>query len=187
MTPEEIASKLTDLFNPEYVQAIAPGSWQIETPDLRLLVLLSEDRSWLRVLLPITSAQAAEPFLAQLMSANFDDTQQVRYALHQEVIWGVFQHNRETLTSGDFTDAIARLVSLHQLGLSDVFASLVESRLRQIIQAQKLQGQSLEATLKNVERFYDEGLLGDIEQGKENRDRAISAWKAQLERLWSEV
>jgi hypothetical protein len=139
------------------------------------------------VLLPITSAQAAQPFLAQLMEANFDDTQQVRYALHQEVIWGVFQHNRETLTSGDFTDAIARLLSLHQLGLSDVFARLVESRLRQIIQAQKLQGQSLEATLKNVERFYDEGLLGDIEQGKENRDRAIGAWKAQLERLWPEV
>jgi hypothetical protein len=121
------------------------------------------------------------------MEANFDDTQQIRYALHQEVIWGVFQHNRETLTSGDFTDAIARLVSLHQLGLSDVFTQLVESRLRQIIQAQKLQGQSLEATLKNVERFYDEGLLGDIEQGKENRNRAIGAWKAQLERLWTEV
>lgn len=187
MTPEEIASRLAELFNQEYVQTIAPGSWQIETPDLRLLVLLSEDRSWLRVLLPITSVQAAQPFLAQLMEANFDDTQEVRYAMHQDVIWGVFQHNCESLTSGDFSDAIARLVSLHQLGLSDVFQRLVESRLRQIIQAQKLQGQSLEATLKNVERFYDEGLLGDIEQGKENRDRAIAAWKAQLERLWSEV
>lgn len=187
MTPEEIASRLVDLFNPENVQTIAPGSWQIETPDLRLLVLLSEDGSWIRALLPITSAQAAQPFLAQLMEANFDDTQEVRYALHQGVIWGVYQHNRETLASADFSDAIARLVSLHRLGLTEVFNQLVESRLRQIVQAQKLQGQSLEATLRDVERFYDEGLLGDLDQNKENRAQLIAAWKSQLERLWSEV
>lgn len=187
MTPEEIASTLTDLFNSASVQAIAPDSWQVETPDLRLLALLSDDQSWLRLLLPIVSAQAAQPFIEQLLEANFDETQEVRYALHQGVIWGVFQHNRESLTTGDFSEAIARLISLHQLGLSNVFNQLVEHRIRQIIQAQKQQGQSLEATLQNLDRFYEEGLLGDLEQKADSREQAMSAWKRQLERLWLEV
>lgn len=187
MTPEEIVSTLTDLFSPASVQAAAPGSWQVETSDFRLLVLLSEDQSWLRVLLPIMSAQAAQPFIEQLLAANFDDTQEVRYALHQGVVWGVFQHYRESLVIEDFTDAIARLISLQQLGLTQVFSQLIETRLRQIIQAQKQQGQTLESTLQNLERFYDEGILGDLKQGAESRQQVIAAWRYQLERLWSEV
>ena len=187
MKPEEIASKLTDIFDSASVQMIAPGSWQIESPDFRLLVLVSEDESWLRMLLPITSAASAQPFIQQLLEANFDDTQEVRYALHQEVVWGVFHHNLSTLSIGDFSDAIARLVALNQVGLSDAFNLLVESRMRQIILAQKQQGQTLEATLQNVERFYEEGLLGDLEQGKESREQVMAAWKRRLEKLWLEV
>lgn len=187
MTPEEIPVILTDLFEPTAVQAIAPGSWQIETPEFRLLVLLSDDQSWLRVLLPIVSAQAAQPFVEQLLEANFDDTQEVRYALQQGVVWGVFQHSREGLVAGDFANAIARLVSLHQLGLSDLFNQLAESRIRQIIQAAKQQGQSLEATLQNLDRFYEEGILGDLEQGAESREQVLAAWRRQMERLWPEV
>lgn len=187
MTPEEISGILTELFESATVQEIAPGSWQIETPDFRMLVLLSDDQSWLRVLLPIVSAQAAQPFVEQLLEANFDDTQEVRYALHQGVVWGVFQHSREGLSAGDFANAIARLVSLHQLGLSDLFNQLAESRIRQIIQAAKQQGQSLEATLQNLDRFYEEGILGDLEQGAESREQVLAAWRRQLERLWPEV
>lgn len=187
MKPSEIASKLTDIFNSASVQAIAPGSWQVETAEFRILVLLSEDGTWLRVLLPITSAEAAQPFMEQLLEANFDDTQEVRYALHQGVIWGVYQHNLSSLSIEDFRDAIARLITLNQVGLSDAFNLLVESRMRQIISAQKQQGQTLEATLQNVERFYEEGLLGDLEQGKESREQVMAAWKRRLEKLWLEV
>lgn len=193
MKPEEIASKLTDLFSSTSVQAIpadnanAPNSWQVETDDMRLLVLLSDDQAWLRVLLPIASAGAAQPFMQQLLEANFDDTQEVRYALHQGVVWGVFQHNLRNLAIEDFTDAIARLISLNQLGLSDAFNQLVESQIGQIIKAQKQQGQSLEATLQNLDRFYEEGLLGDLEQGKQSRELVMAAWKRRLEKLWSEV
>lgn len=193
MKPEEIASKLTDLFSSTSVQTIpgdsanAPNSWQIETNDMRLLVLLSDDESWLRVLLPIASAGAAQPFMQQLLEANFDDTQEVRYALHQGVVWGVFQHNLGTLAIEDFTNAIARLISLNQLGLSDAFNQLVVNQISQIIKAQKQQGQSLEATLQNLDRFYEEGLLGDLEQGKQSRELVMAAWKRRLEKLWSEV
>lgn len=187
MKPEEIASKLIDIFDPASVQTIAPGSWQIESPDFRLLVLVSEDQTWMRMLLPITSAASAQPFMQQLLEANFDDTQEVRYALHQSVVWGVFQHNLSSLSIGDFSDAIARLIALHQVGLTDAFNLLVESRMRQIIIAQKQQGKTLEATMQNVERFYEEGLLGDLEQGKQSRELVIAAWKRRLEKLWLEV
>lgn len=187
MTPEEIGSTLTDLFESASVQAVTPESWQVETPDFRLLVILSDDQSWLRILLPIMSDQAALPFVEQLLEANFDDTQQSRYALHQGVVWGVFQHSRESLTPNDFSDAIAQLVSLQQLGLSNAFDQLVERQIRQIIQAAKKQGQSLEATLQNLDRFYEEGLLGDLEQGAGSREQVLAAWRRQLERFWPEV
>ena len=187
MTPEEIAGTLTELFSAEVVTSIAPGSWQVETPDFRLLVLLSEDNTWLRVLLPIMPLQEAAAFLTQFLEANFDDTQETRYAIYDGVVWGVFQHNSGTLTNADFANAIARLISLYQAGVSDVFNSLVETRIREIIQAAKQQGQSLEATMQNLDRFYAEGLLGDIDQNPQGRSQVLAAWQRQLERLWVEM
>ncbi len=68
-----------------------------------------------------------------------------------------------------------------------MFNQLVESRIRQIIEAAKQQGQSLEATLQNLDRFYEEGILGDLEQGADSREQVLAAWRRQLERLWPEV
>lgn len=187
MNPEEIADKLTELFGAAAVQMTEPGAWQVETPELRLLLLLSPDQSWLRVLTPIAPAGEAQPFFAQLLEANFDETQETRYALKQNVLWGVFQHNCESLTPEDLSCAIARVVFLRQQGLTSSFDRLVESQIRQIIQAAKRQGQSLEATLQTLDRFYREGLIGDLEQGSQAREQVLAAWQRQLERLWSEV
>jgi len=186
MKPEEIADKLTELFGTTAVQMTEPGVWQVEMPQLRMLVLLSQNQSWLRILIPIAPANVAQPFVEQLLEANFDDTQETRYALNQNVLWGVFQHNCESLNSEDFSAAVARLVSLNQRGLSDSFNQLVDSRIRQIIQAAKQQGQSLEATLQTLDRFYREGLIGDLEQGAESREQNLAAWRRRLESLWSE-
>ncbi|MCW5316598.1 hypothetical protein GTQ43_23100 [Nostoc sp. KVJ3] len=186
MTSEEIAEMLTKLFNTSVVTAIAPGSWQVDTSTFRLLVLLSEDNTWLRVLLPIVPAESGQPFLEQFLEANFDDTQEVHYALYEGVIWGVFQHQSGSLMSADLSNAINRLVSLHQDGLNNVFNRLVESRIRQIIQAAKQQGQSLQATMQSLERFYAEGLMGEINQSSEAREEVLATWQHQLERLWNE-
>lgn len=193
MTPEEIAGTLTGLFGTSDAAAlaqpvveIAPGSWQVDTSAFRLLVLLSEDNTWLRVLLPILPIQEAQPFLGQFLEANFDDTQEVHYALYEGVIYGVFQHNSSTLVGTDLSNAINRLVSLYEAGLDNVFNRLIESRIRQIIQAAKQQGQSLQATMQTLERFYAEGLMGEINQSLEAREEVLVAWRRQLERLWNE-
>jgi uncharacterized iron-regulated protein len=180
MTPEEISNTLKDLFG-ENVETPAPTSWQIQTPKFRLLVLLSEDGTWLRILLPIADVQEAQPFLDQLLEANFDITLETRYALHQNVLWGA------TLATADFSAAVARLLALQERGLSDFFGGLIESRIRQIIKAAKMQGQSIETTLQTLDRFYAEGLMGEMDLGRESREQTLATWRYQLERLWPEV
>ncbi|MDF0554332.1 leucine zipper domain-containing protein [Kamptonema sp. UHCC 0994] len=78
-------------------------------------------------------------------------------------------------------------MSLHQRGISDLFNELIETRIRQIIQVAKLQGQSIQTTLQTLDRFYAEGLMGEMQQGSEPREQTLAAWRRQLERLWPEV
>lgn len=186
MTPDEISQKLTNLFG-DTVAELEPGSWQVEMPDFRLLVLLSDDRSWVRGLVPIASTQDAQPYLEQLLEANFDDTQQTRYALREGALWGVFQHRCESLTLDDFETAIRQLQRLQQQKLDDCFNRLVETRIRLIIQVAKLNGQSLEATMQTLDRFYQEGVMGELDAGSEQQQETLLAWRRQLERLWNET
>lgn len=184
MTPDDITTTLTEYFG-DAVQ-VQPESWQVELDHLRLLILLSEDQSWLRALVTIAPLQEATPFLQQLLEANFDDTQETRYAVFQEILWGVFQHNRATLTVHDFQTAITRLLELQQNGLSAAFSSLAETQVRQIIQVAKLQGQSLEQTMQTLDRLYEEGVMGGMSLGAEQRSQFLRAWRYQLERLWDD-
>lgn len=186
MTLDELTSTLSILFDKQ-VQTLGAGSFQIETPQFRLLILLSDDQSWLRVLLPIAPAQDAEPYWEQLLESNFDLTQETRYALHQGVLWGVFQHSMTGLAIDDLQSAIQRLISLQQQGLDEAFNVFVEKRIRQIVQAAKRQGQSLEATMQTLDRFYQEGIMGDLAMGSQSRSETMEAWQRQLRRLWDEV
>jgi hypothetical protein len=188
MTLDEINQTLTKLFNTS-VTSLAPGSWQVEAQDLRLLVLLSEDleQSWLRVLVPIAPATEAEPFLEQFLVANFDATQAVRYALHQNVLWGVFHHSRTSLTETDLIAAIQQLIHLYERGLDDCFNQLVEARVRQIVAIAKQQGQTLESTMQTLERFYEEGVMGSLNNDAQMREETLAAWRWQMERLWNEI
>jgi hypothetical protein len=186
MTPSELSAQLNDFFG-ETAEVLAPGSWQVNTPDYRLLVLLSDDQSWLRMLVPISPAQDAAPFLEQLLEANFDNTQQARYALQQGVLWAVFQHSCEGLSAADWLAAVQQLLHLRQQGLDECFNRLIENRVRQIIQAAKQNSQTLEATLQTLERFYQEGLLGDMQADSKVREETLAAWRYQLKRLWDDI
>jgi hypothetical protein len=41
--------------------------------------------------------------------------------------------------------------------------------------------------MQNLDRFYAEGLLGDIDQNPQGREQVLAAWQRQLERLWVEM
>ncbi|WP_239125165.1 YbjN domain-containing protein [Leptolyngbya sp. CCY15150] len=185
MTPADITTSLTQQFGPA-LQIIDGEAWQIEAPASRLLVLLSEDHTWLRALVSIAPAQEAAPYLEQLLEFNFDDTQEARYAIYEGALWGVFHHALASLTREDFEAAIARLVSLQQTGLDRSFRQRADAQIRQIIWAAKQQGQTLEDTLQALDRFYEEGVMGDLSQDASQRQQVMDAWRAQLQRLWNE-
>ncbi|MGK7915379.1 MAG: hypothetical protein AB4038_07490 [Prochloraceae cyanobacterium] len=187
MKTEQITPILVDIFDSSAVEQPSTDSWQVDTDQMRLLIILSQDYSWLRLLVPIAPAKEAQPFLQELLESNFDLTQQVRYALNQEVLWVVFHHSFESLLPEDLRSAIFQAISLREKGLSELFNQQIERRVRQIIKAAKLQGQTLENTLQNIERLYREGMLGGLQQESQQREQFIAAWQYQLRRLWSEV
>ncbi|HHP7232102.1 MAG TPA: CesT family type III secretion system chaperone [Xenococcaceae cyanobacterium] len=186
METARITTVLSEIFPQSTIERQTDNSWQIAHENIRILVLLSDDGSWLRILTPIATQGDAQPFLETLMAANFDGTGAVRYGLGQNVLWGVFQHSLASLTETDFCSAIASIVSLAEKGLSEAFQGIVETKIREIVQAAKLQGQSKEATYQMIERFYQEGMLGGLEQSAPERENFLAAWKAQLDRLWEE-
>jgi Tir chaperone protein (CesT) family len=183
----EISPILERLFNQEDIIHDASEAWQIRNSQIHLLVILSQDHSWLRLLSPIASAEEAQSLLPQLLEDNFDRTQEVRYALNQNVLWGVFHHPLASLTTEDLENAIASLVSLVEKGLSPSFNQVIEQQIIQIVQTAKAQGQSLESTYQTIDRFYQEGVMGGVDQDPAQREQFLAAWKAQLQRLWTEV
>ncbi|MDB9315021.1 hypothetical protein PN462_18045 [Spirulina sp. CS-785/01] len=186
MNLDTITAILEKLFPQTTVEQPSQETWQVVTEDFRLLALLSEDLSWLRVMLPIAPGQQAQVYFEQLLQGNFDTTQEAKYALYQGVLWGVYEHRLNTLTPEDLENAIARLIRLNQDKLNTCFDRLVEQRVRQIIRAAKAKGQDLETTMQQLERFYQEGMLGDLEQSEDSRNRVLAAWRSRLEQLWNE-
>ncbi|PSB12316.1 hypothetical protein C7B62_02565 [Pleurocapsa sp. CCALA 161] len=182
-----ISPILERLFDSQDIQHDVEEAWQIKNSQIHLLVILSENHNWLRLLSPIATADEAQSLLPQLLADNFDTTQEVRYALNQNVLWGVFHHRLESLTTEDLESAIAALISLTKKGLSEPFNQVIERQIMQIVQAAKAQGQSLESTYQTIDRFYQEGVMGGVDQDPAQREQFLAAWKAQLQRLWSEV
>lgn len=182
----EIHPLLVAQFPDATVTTPSASTWQVEWPEARLLAIASEDLVWLRLLLPLAPQSEAQPYLEALLEANFEVTQSVYYALHQSVLWAVASHRLAALTPESLLLAIQQAQGLQQTWLRNVFLQATEKQIRQIIQVAKQQGQSLEATLQNIGRFYEEGILGGLEQTAQEREAVMAAWQARLTQLWDE-
>ena len=187
MNNSDISLVLAKLFEPDDIKHDVEEAWQVKNTEIHLIVIVSADNSWLRLLAPIATAKEAQSLLPQLLEDNFDQTLEVRYAINQDVLWGVFHHRLASLTLEDLESAIASLQGLVNKGLSGSFNQLIEKQILQIVKAAKAQGQSLESTYQTIDRFYQEGVMGGIDQDPNQREQFLAAWKSQLERLWSEV
>lgn len=183
MTPDDITQAFTQRFGAKNFQHVPPDAWQVELDGMRLLAIMQGEA--VKLMTPIMSVNEAQPFIQQMMEANFDDTQSTRYALHQNVVWGIFQYDLDALSLPQFETATDQLLKLKADGSSVFFSRMVETQLTQIIVASKKQGQSLEGTLKTLDRFYAEGMMGDMSQNSgEYQQNALASWRRQLERLW---
>jgi hypothetical protein len=99
----------------------------------------------------------------------------------------VFQQGMGALTPESLTQAIERLVVLHQQGINEAFRMFTEKRVREIIRVAKRQGQTLESTMQTLSRFYEEGVMGDVADSSDERSVSLEAWRYQMEKLWDEV
>ncbi len=185
MTPEDIQPFLTSRFG-TILTVIDADSYQVETPEYRLLILLSAQQSWIRMLVPIAPAGEAMTFVEEFLSANFDATLEVRYALHQDILWGVWQHSMAGLTPEDFSKAIERAIELKQVGIDRAFRDFATKQVRHIVLIAKQRGDTLAQTMQTLDRFYAEGVMGDLGATEDIRKEMMSAWQSQLERLWNE-
>jgi hypothetical protein len=185
MTPEDIQPFLTNRFGTT-LKIIDADSYQVDTPDYRLLIILSAGQSWLRMLVPIAPAAEAMTFVEEFLSANFDATLETRYALHQNVLWGVWQHSVAGLTIEDFSTAIEHAIELKQVGIDRAFRDFATKQVREIIRIAKQRGDTREQTMQTLDRFYAEGVMGDLGATEDIRKEMMTAWQYQLEKLWDE-
>jgi hypothetical protein len=183
MDIDQMRSILQDKFG-ESLQAIGEDFYEVSTAEFKLLFLLSDNLAWLRILTPITTAANAEAFLKELLAANFDETLETRYALHEDVLWGVFQHRLASLAVPDLQEALDRLIALKKADVSSVFNQFVTKQVQEIVRVAKLRGSSLQQTMQTLDRFYAEGMMGDLEGGPDTRSAMMEAWRYQLTRLW---
>jgi hypothetical protein len=185
MIPEDIQSFLTNRFGRSLTVA-DPDSYQVDTPDYRLLIILSAQQSWIRMLVPIAPAQEAMTFIEEFLSANFDATLETRYAINQGVLWGVWQHSVAGLTTEDFNTAIDRSIDLKRVGIDRAFQDFVTKQVKAIVSIAKQRGDTLEQTMQTLDRFYAEGVMGDLGATEDIRNEMMTAWQYQLERLWNQ-
>lgn len=183
MTPDDLTDVLTAKFG-EAAQYAPPDAWQVETEKMRLIAITNPPL--LKLMTPIVPIAEAQSFVTQMLEANFDQTQEARYAFHQNVVWGISQLDFEALTSPLLERAIDQLTEMKMQGTEVFFSRLMETQLTQIITAAKLQGQSLEDTIKTLDRFYAEGIMGEMGE-QAYQEKAMAAWRKQLERLWPTV
>jgi hypothetical protein len=185
MKHQEIQPFLTNRFGTT-LTIIDANSYQVETPEYRLMIILSGEQSWIRILIPIAPAAEAMTFVEEFLSANFDATLETRYALYENILWGVWQHSIAGLTPADFNMAIDRSIELKQVGIDRAFQDFASKQVREIARIAKQRGDTLEQTIQTLDRFYAEGVMGDLGATEEIRKEMMTAWRYQLERLWHE-
>jgi hypothetical protein len=183
MTPEDIRSFLTSRFGTT-LKLADPDSYQIDTPDYRLLIILSAQQSWVRILVPIAPAAEAMTFVEEFLSANFDATLETRYAINQGVLWGVWQHSVGGLTIEDFNTAIDRSIDLKRVGIDRAFQDFSTKQVQAIVSIAKQRGDTLTQTMQTLDRFYAEGVMGDLGASEDIRQEMMKAWHSKLTQLW---
>jgi hypothetical protein len=186
MTLEEMRSLLNKRFG-TMLKVVDEDSYQVETPDYRLLIILSAQQSWVRMLVPIAPAAEAMTFVEEFLSANFDATLETRYAMNQGVLWGVWQHSVAGLTPEDLNTAIDRSIDLKRVGIARAFQDFATKQVKAIVNIAKQRGDTMEQTMQTLNRFYAEGVMGDLGATEDIRKEMMMAWQAQLERLWNEA
>lgn len=89
------------------------NNWQFTLEERMMIVVTDANAGRMRIITPIAEAGALpQEALERLMQANFDTALDARYAIGQGLVWGVFLHPLDSLTTRDFASGVLQTKSL---------------------------------------------------------------------------
>lgn len=112
--PTMTAERLGELVLRIDSEAQQSGSvWQFTVDSFETVLVYDIDADRMRVMIPINDADALPPEeLLRLMQANFDSALDARYAIANDLLWGVFIHPLSTLTDVEFLLGVGQTVNV---------------------------------------------------------------------------
>ena len=118
-TPKGVTQPMTAARLGELVQRIDPSAiaegpaWRFVVDDFDLMLVYDIAADRMRVMVAINDAGALPPEeLVRLMQANFDSALDARYAIANDMLWGVFIHPLSTLTDTEFLLGVGQTVNV---------------------------------------------------------------------------
>ena len=88
-------------------------TWVLSLEGLEVIVVYDIDADRMRIIIPIGPAtDIPQEELVRLMQANFDSALDARYAIAQDVLWGVFIHPLSELSDDEFLTALGETANI---------------------------------------------------------------------------
>lgn len=89
------------------------NSWQFTFQGRPIILVFDEKADRMRMFTPIgPEAELAPELMRRMLQANFDSALDARYAVANEMIWGVFIHPLSTLDDDQFASALIQIFNV---------------------------------------------------------------------------
>lgn len=116
--PDEKMSnvKMWKILNEEVTQLQGQmGNWQFLMRERPVMIITDPGANRMRIMSPVVEEKDLEKeHFKIMMEANFDRALDAKYALYDSIVWTVFTHPLEELTSEQFKDAMEQVVKLSE-------------------------------------------------------------------------
>lgn len=89
------------------------NGWQFQLGERIVIVVTDPLAERMRIISPIAAAEQLTPELVErLMQANYDSALDARYAIAQNLLWGVFIHELTSLNEKEFLSGLLQVVNI---------------------------------------------------------------------------
>lgn len=91
------------------------GNWQFMMRERPVMIITDPGANRMRIISPVVEEKDLQKdHFKIMMEANFDRALDAKYALYDSIVWTVFTHPLEELTSDQFKDAVEQVVKLSE-------------------------------------------------------------------------
>jgi len=91
------------------------GNWQFMMRQRPVMIVTDVGANRMRIMSPIVEeTELKEEHYKILLEANFDRALDSKYAIYNAIVWAVFTHPLEELTTPQFKDALDQVVTLSE-------------------------------------------------------------------------